>query len=305
MANLNSAPSQVATSALESIPFESIIGAPLDACIKAQAQAAQTSANFIKNVGMQDKNGDGVQEAINVSFTFIQNGKMARLNIPLLTIVPIPYIAIQNIDIAFKANINASASTSDETSSNNEFSTEASGSGRFGWGLLGVNLNMKAAVSSKRDSRATQDSKYSVEYNMDIGIHAGQDSMPAGLAKVLEVLNNCITLTEPEGTLGVNEHNLVIIENEEDDAHAQLIATYKNPEGLYDVSAIKLHKNTKEGEEVKETATSGNSKIYAISEVGTYVVVAGNLTEQIKVESTKTVDPNDDKKTNEPQPVEE
>lgn len=305
MANLNSAPSQVATSALESIPFESIIGAPLDACIKAQAQAAQTSANFIKNVGMQDKNGDGVQEAINVSFTFIQNGKIARLNIPLLTIVPIPYIAIQNIDIAFKANINASASTSDETSSNNEFSTEASGSGRFGWGLLGVNLNMKAAVSSKRDSRATQDSKYSVEYNMDIGIHAGQDSMPAGLAKVLEVLNNCITLTEPEGTLGVNEHNFVIIENGKDGAHAQLIVTYKNPEGLYDVSAIELHKETKEGEKVKETATSGNSKIFAIDQVGTYVVVAGNLSEQIKVESTKTVDPNDDKKINEPQTIEE
>lgn len=60
MANINSAPSQVAISALESIPFESIIGAPLDACIKTQALAAQTSANFIKNVGMQDRNGDSL-----------------------------------------------------------------------------------------------------------------------------------------------------------------------------------------------------------------------------------------------------
>lgn len=80
----------------------------------------------------------------------------------------IPYIAIQNIDIAFKANINASASTSDENSSNSEFSSETSGGGRYGWGLFGVNLNMKAAVSSKRDSRATQDSRYSVEYKTTI-----------------------------------------------------------------------------------------------------------------------------------------
>lgn len=79
MANINSAPSQVATSVLDSIPFETIIGAPLDACIKAQALAAQTSANFIKEVGLQDTNGDGMQEAINVSFTFIQNGRMARV----------------------------------------------------------------------------------------------------------------------------------------------------------------------------------------------------------------------------------
>ena len=44
MATINTAPSQVATSALESLPLENIIGAPLDACIKAQAQAAVTAA---------------------------------------------------------------------------------------------------------------------------------------------------------------------------------------------------------------------------------------------------------------------
>lgn len=86
---------------------------------------------------MQDSDGDGVQEAINVSFTFIQNGKLTRLNIPLLSIVPIPYIAIQNVDIAFKANINASASTSDETTTNNEYSAEASG-GLNRWGCSGL-----------------------------------------------------------------------------------------------------------------------------------------------------------------------
>lgn len=300
MANINSAPSQVATSALESIPFESIIGAPLDACIKAQALAAQTSANFIKNVGMQDRNGDGVQEAINVSFTFIQNGKMARLNIPLLTIVPIPYIAIQNIDIAFKANINASASTSDEISSNSEFSSETSGGGRYGWGLFGVNLNMKAAVSSKRDSRATQDSRYSVEYNMDIGIHAGQDSMPAGLAKVLEVLNSCITLTEPKGTLGVNDHFFVIPKNE-DKVHAQLIATYKNPEGLYDASVIVLKRTDKTDSASDPSFTervSGNSKVFAISKVGTYELTAESLVEIIEVKSTDDVKPSNDDDAN-------
>lgn len=287
MANINSAPSQVATSALDSIPFETIIGAPLDACIKAQALAAQTSANFIKEVGLQDTNGDGMQEAINVSFTFIQNGRMARLNIPLLTIVPIPYIAIQNIDIAFKASINASSSSCDETSSNSEYSTEASGgTSRLGWGLFGLKLDMKAAVSSKRDSRATQDSKYSVEYNMDIGIHAGQDSMPAGLAKVLEIMNNCITLTEPQGTLGVNDHFFVIIENDEDKKHAQLIATYKSPEGLYQPEAIKLTDSVKA--EVAATVTSGNSKVFALDKEGVYVLSAGVLSESIEVKKANS-----------------
>ena len=56
---IDSTPSQVATSALQAIPFGSIIGAPLKACIaplkaciEAQAMAAQTSWQFIQEVGL-------------------------------------------------------------------------------------------------------------------------------------------------------------------------------------------------------------------------------------------------------------
>ena len=45
---------------------------------------------------------------------------------------------------------------------------------------------------SQKDSKATEESKYSVEYTMDIAVKAGQDSMPAGLAKVLELLGNSL-----------------------------------------------------------------------------------------------------------------
>jgi hypothetical protein len=48
---------------------------------------------------------------------------------------------------------------------------------------------MSASISSKKDSSATRDSRYSVEYTMDINVHAVQDDIPAGLAKVLGLLN--------------------------------------------------------------------------------------------------------------------
>ncbi len=105
---IDSTPSQVATSALQAIPFGSIIGAPLKACIEAQAMAAQTSWQFIQEVGLNTDPETGKKEAVNVTFEFLQNGRMAQLNVPLLTIVPIPYIAIHDIDINFKANISAS-----------------------------------------------------------------------------------------------------------------------------------------------------------------------------------------------------
>ena len=48
---LDSSASQTATNALQAIPFGTIIGGPLKACIEAQALAAQTTWEFIQNVG--------------------------------------------------------------------------------------------------------------------------------------------------------------------------------------------------------------------------------------------------------------
>lgn len=279
---IDTAPSQVATDALQALPFSNIIGAPLEACIKAQAMAAQTTWKFIQEVGMQDSSETGEKEAVNVSFTFIQNGNTARLNIPLLSIVPIPYIAIQNIDIAFKANLSASSSAAEEHSSNSEFNAEASAGARIGWGIFSANLDLKGGYSSKKDSRATQDSKYSVEYTMDVGIRAGQESMPAGLAKVLEILNSSLTISDPKGTLGLNDNVFVIIENGEDKERAQVIATYRTPAGLYDPAAITI--STENGGNV-EGIISGNSKVFPITVAGDYVISAGKLSEKVTVKS--------------------
>lgn len=61
---IDTAPSQVATSALQAIPFGSIIGGPLKACIEAQAMAAQTSWQFIQEVGLNTNPETGQKEAV-------------------------------------------------------------------------------------------------------------------------------------------------------------------------------------------------------------------------------------------------
>jgi hypothetical protein len=78
---------------------------------------------------------------------------------------------------------------------------EASAHAEFGWGMFKVSADFKANYSSKKDSKATAESKYSVEYTMDVKVHAGQDSMPAGLATVLGILQSSITSGTPGGRL--------------------------------------------------------------------------------------------------------
>jgi hypothetical protein len=193
-----------ATDALQGIPFQSLIGGPLQAAVKAQSDAAMTTWTFIKEVGMT---GEGEnRKALTVDFVYTANGEMQKLTVPLLTIVPIPYIAIDEIDIQFKAKINASESTS--TEQNEASGTEVKGNGSVGWGWAKAEFN--ASYSSKKDSKATQDSKYSVEYTMDVHVHAGQESMPAGLAKVLGILESSIAPTKIVGFLKADKTSLTV-----------------------------------------------------------------------------------------------
>lgn len=114
---IDTTPSTVATNALQAIPFSSLIGGPLDACVQAQAQAARTSYEFINQVGLTVDPITGEKKAINVTFQYNNQGQLATLVVPLIAIVPIPYLGINTVEIDFLANISASSSNVSETSS--------------------------------------------------------------------------------------------------------------------------------------------------------------------------------------------
>ena len=198
MANkIDTTPSTVATSALQSLPFGTIIGGPLQACVEAQTNAAQATWKFIQEVGLT-KDENGAARATYVSFSYRKNGREATMNIPLLTIVPIPFIAIDTVNISFKANLK---SVDSEVRKEKDTSTDntAGFSTYRGLGNYCASRHrsvMYGSVSNKKDSVATQKSTYSVEATIDINVVAHQESMPAGLSKVLEMLNQAIFLKE-------------------------------------------------------------------------------------------------------------
>ena len=233
MAEVSQTPANVAINAMQAIPFSSMIGGPLNACIGAQAMAARTSWEFIKEVGL-NTDEKGQKSAVMVAFSFNRGGRMVQLNVPLLTIVPIPYIAINTIDINFKASISASSSTASESSEHTEAGGEVNAKAKLNLGLFSLQANLKANYSSKKDSKATAESKYSVESTIDVAVKAGQESMPAGMAKVLELLGTALDVVDAKGELQVNATILSVGDN--------LVISYKNKEGLFDNSLLKIKK---------------------------------------------------------------
>lgn len=192
MPALDTSASSVALGQLEQLPFHHIFGSPLEAAIRAQALAAQTTIDFIRAVGLQEVNGR--LEAVNVAFTYRDGTGMVREIIaPALTIFPIPFIVIDTVDIDFKARIAASAQQSSEDRTETEAKAEVKASAAWGGKRFGASIEVNASYSAKKDSKASQESKYSVEYTMDVHIHASQSGLPQGMAQILNMLQDGIT----------------------------------------------------------------------------------------------------------------
>lgn len=235
---------------LQGIPFENLIGGPLSACIQAQNDAAMTSINFINNVCLNEDKETGEKSAIYVSFSFIQNGRKVVINVPMIAIVPIPYIAINSIDISFKATVNGVESESSSTET--EYESKGTKKSTRKTGLFRKKTTtINSTFSTKRDSKSTQDSKFSVEATIDVAVHAGQESMPAGMAKILEMLGAAMDLCSPDGELSVNDTTFYAEKDPNSGQNAtkylpvKVIAQYKTPNGLYDPTNIKCE-NAKE-----------------------------------------------------------
>ena len=161
-------PEDVVTNTMTQLPFESLIGGPLSACVLAQRQAAETTKEFIENVGFKKKGDSEDLEVISMNFLFQQNGMYKKLSVPLLTIIPIPYMTIDSIDIGFRADMVATK--------------EGKLYGKF---------------SNAKDSSAVKNSKYDIRNQIDVNIHATSSSMPPGMAALLDIFGNrCIQVND-------------------------------------------------------------------------------------------------------------
>ena len=154
---------------INSIPFGNIIGGPLAACVSAQAEAAETTSKYIYETLMNDSElGVGNMNPKTISFTFVLNGETTKMVVPLLTIVPVPYMRIESVDLSFSAEI----TENDEK-------------------------KMLAKYTSphvESNSENTTQTEFRSLINIDI--HATTANMPSGMAKLLEVFSNQLVQVE-------------------------------------------------------------------------------------------------------------
>lgn len=206
---------------LSSIDFESMIGGPLVAVINAQAQAAMSTVNFIKEVGFkkledeEEAGGDtSTEEPIYVSFKYPKEivpyvpailadptadppveaadyvpavYETQELKVPILTILPIPFIRIDTVTIDFNAKINSVEYRKTDSRLKISASTEAKAGWFFG------SAKLKVSTSYQRNTQ--QGNTVNRTYSLAIHVRAVQDEMPAGMERMLSILEGVIMST--------------------------------------------------------------------------------------------------------------
>lgn len=187
----------VIASSLSALPFDQILGAPLLAAIEAQSQAALATVDFINSVGFDSTAAGGggalaPAEVRTVSFRYSRTDPQnpsgppiqVELTVPLLTIVPIPYIRVADLNIDFELKVHQLIQTEREAAKNTNLGVEAKAG--FAWfkakTKLNVTISNKSTTKSELDRSAT----------LRVALHAVQDEIPEGLSQVLTLLRDGI-----------------------------------------------------------------------------------------------------------------
>ena len=110
-----------------------------------------------------------------------------KIEVPILTMLPIPFIRIDETTVDFNAKINSIESRNVET----EFGIKGDLTVKQRWPGGSAKLNVSA--SYKRKSQ--QGFNIEKTYSMAVHVKAVQDEMPAGMEKLLGILENAIVST--------------------------------------------------------------------------------------------------------------
>lgn len=180
---------------LGSIDFATIIGGPLDACVRAQSNASISTVSFINDVGFET-DSSGTKKLRMAEFKYKRSvpnpaydpenpgsatptiQQDAEIIVPFIALLNVPSFRIESCEVDFNVKLNSTYTKN----VSDEFGINAGASG--GWGPV----KFKVDVSYKRSS--STGIKVEKEYSLGVKVRATNDEMPAGLEKVLGLLGS-------------------------------------------------------------------------------------------------------------------
>lgn len=198
------------------LPMDSLIGAPLNAAIKANNAMALTQTMFMLDTcftktDTETKTSDG-EAVFNYSPIMIKmsltrgvitpsadkdkeadiQAVETKFDLPLITIIPFNSLAVDNIDITFEMEVKSSygEETSEETT--DKISASATLEGSIGIGPFSATIKGTASYDKEDQSNFNSHYEKSNSAKYTLAIHAAQLPMPKGVNTIIEAFSKTI-----------------------------------------------------------------------------------------------------------------
>ena len=148
---------------IQEIALKHAITAPLLACNDAQIQLAGDAYDYLRQ-NLMRKTQKGDLTPVTVAFSFHQSGTIQTTRIPLLSLVPLPSLQINELEFNYQAQV-----------------TQCSQS------------TLKVKIANEEAEIRREDSLHSF---FTIRLRASNADMPMGLSHLYQLLGNAISVEE-------------------------------------------------------------------------------------------------------------
>jgi hypothetical protein len=170
---------------LKGIPIDYLVSAPLMAASRANIALAQGMEEFVFQVGFVD--GDPTKGTNNIVFNLQRpytdpaSNQVSNQNLtvtcPLLGLVPIPALLVDNVTVDFTTSIDTSSSTN----------TSTSATVNAGYKAGGFTVSGQVTASRQQMRASNQSATYTFH------IAASQQPATEGMGKLMDVMASCVT----------------------------------------------------------------------------------------------------------------
>lgn len=176
-----------------------LIAAPLLATVDADSLAARRYLDYLCSVAFEsyDRQTGRTGPLRMLRFGYRSNdaegSRQRQVAIPLLSLVPLPLLHVQEADFDFDINIMDAVSTREQE----QFSF------REGKAMApaGDGLRIRASLAPQQNGAHEASAQHSLTANMKVHVRMGQAGMPGGLAKLLNLAAGDAAGEEPETDL--------------------------------------------------------------------------------------------------------
>lgn len=162
------------------IPLGDIFGAAMTSVAEAQGTASDAALRFIYST-FSNTSGNFIQNNIKFSYTKkLDNGTTTEstMEVPILTMVPVPYILVSDLTINFNFNIQTNYQASYSLHAEIDFP-------------IGQKINLAGSVAAQVQYDASTQVKRT--FNLEVTMKASKAETPNGLSHMIQALTDVIS----------------------------------------------------------------------------------------------------------------